>query len=312
MRIVDLDIDFIEQRPGIQGMFDQIEIGARTCYKSEGLIKYDDKGNSLTSKEFVNKIVKVYKHESVAEHGTVYLKIPNESEFAEEIAFFCDNHYSELIKIGKDGNYVITNYRVLLEHHKEYLLDYFTDEIPKTDLNHRLSIRFTCQLIIDREINRHRCHSISGESTRFCNYSKDKFGNNISICKPKFIEDEPDKDKLNNISESTSSNILASYIQDIFNHTTNWTKVDYWIFANLAAEFSYLNLLRLGTKTDAARTVLPVDVKSEIVHTASYAQWRDFVKLRTSDHAHPDVRPLAFKVKEYLINNGIYTEEDFE
>ena len=61
------------QKPGISGMYEQIEAAARTCYRSEGFTKYDEQGNSITASEFVPRIVKTYKHESVAEHGTVYL-----------------------------------------------------------------------------------------------------------------------------------------------------------------------------------------------------------------------------------------------
>jgi thymidylate synthase ThyX len=76
MKLINSSVEIIPQKPGLQGILENIELAARVCYKSESCIKYDEEGNSLTAKDFVDKIVNVYKHQSVAEHGTVYLKIP--------------------------------------------------------------------------------------------------------------------------------------------------------------------------------------------------------------------------------------------
>ena len=75
MILINPEVHLIQQKELMQGVYEQIELAARTCYKSEGNIKYDSDGNSTTAKDFVNKILNVYKHRSVAEHATIYLTI---------------------------------------------------------------------------------------------------------------------------------------------------------------------------------------------------------------------------------------------
>lgn len=123
----------------------------------------------------------------------------------------------------------------------------------------RVTVRFTTQVIIDREINRHRTHSMAGQSTRYCNYGKEKFGSELSISSPEWVENELD----------SYDNNIKSYCTEIANNANNvWDAIKYWLFANLSCEFSYLNLLRLGKSIDEARSVLPLDLNSELVHTA--------------------------------------------
>ena len=123
----------------------------------------------------------------------------------------------------------------------------------------------TVMFIVDRgishEIVRHRLAAYSQESTRYCNYSSDKFSNEISVIEPFFFIGKP------------------SY--------------DIWKLACLTAEKSYMDMLNNNNSPQEARSVLPNSLKTEIVVTYNYREWRHFFKLRCSPAAHPQMRQVA-------------------
>lgn len=124
------------------------------------------------------------------------------------------------------------------------------------------TVRFICDRGISHEIVRHRMASYCQESSRYCNYSKDGFGNEITVIKPCF-----------------------------------WDKTDlkYAVWANLCsnAEDTYIDLVRSGATPQEARSVLPNSLKTEVVMTANIREWRHFLKLRCSPAAHPQMREVA-------------------
>lgn len=132
---------------------------------------------------------------------------------------------------------------------------------------------FTVKFIVDRgvshEIVRHRMASYCQESTRYCNYSKDKFGNEITVIKPCFWEDN----------------------SDLYRD---------WRSAMRMAESHYFDLLAQGATPQEARSVLPNSLKTEIVMTANVREWRHFLKLRTSSAAHPQIREVAIPLLKEL------------
>lgn len=132
---------------------------------------------------------------------------------------------------------------------------------------------FTVKFIVDRgvshEIVRHRVASYCQESTRYCNYSKDKFGNEITVIKPCFWE------------ESSDQFIV-------------------WKSAMKMAESHYFDLLFIGATPQEARAVLPNSLKTEVVMTANIREWRHFFKLRTSKAAHPQMREVAIPLLKEL------------
>lgn len=136
---------------------------------------------------------------------------------------------------------------------------------------------FTVKFIVDRgvshEIVRHRVASYCQESTRYCNYSKDKFGNEITVIKPCFWKESSDQ-----------------FIE--------------WKSAMKIAENHYFDLLTQGATPQEARTVLPNSLKTEVVMTANIREWRHFLKLRTSSAAHPQIRevsiPLLTELKKMI------------
>ena len=256
-----------------------------------------------SAKEFVDRMIKSG-HGAMLEHGTVYLEF-NPVKLISLIEPFPRryyyNKYSYCVEMG-GIIFITTNYRVLMQG------DYKTwDEAQENnfdknwldDLNYlckpteyherRISVRFQTQIAITREANRHRVNSMAEESTRYCNYGSEKNGGEIRINLP----DNVDPTKL------LVNNDIFSFCEDLAhkNHYS-WIDVDYWMFANLACEFSYLNLLKLGWKPQQARVVLPLNTNSELIHTAFVSDWKHFFKLRTAPTAHIDIRNLVIPLEK--------------
>ena len=125
-----------------------------------------------------------------------------------------------------------------------------------------ITMKFICDRGVTHEIVRHRIGSYSQESTRYCNYSNDKFGNEITVIKPCFFGEGSDKYKI-------------------------------WYLGCKDAETAYFNLIYEGATPQEARSVLPNSLKTEIVVTYNIREWRHFFKLRCSKAAHPQMREVA-------------------
>ena len=132
-----------------------------------------------------------------------------------------------------------------------------------------ITVRFVCDRGVSHETVRHRIASFSQESTRYCNYSGNRFGNQITFIKPCFLEEGTDGYKL-------------------------------WKQAMFIAEKEYFALLNWGCTPQEARSVLPHSIKTEIVMTANLREWRHFLKLRTAKAAHPQMRELTVPLLEEL------------
>lgn len=133
-----------------------------------------------------------------------------------------------------------------------------------------LSVEFTTDRAIANELTRHRLCSFAQESTRYCNYSKDKFGNELTFVQPEWI-------------------------LDIFTY-----EASIWADACVMAEHTYLALLKKGLKPEDARCVLPLCLATKLVMTTNYAEWRHILKLRTAKGAHPQMRALMIPLLEEL------------
>lgn len=284
MNIINPNIEIIEQGPGMSGVLRHIEKVGRTCYKSEDKITED------SCFKFVDMLIE-NQHLAMLEHATIYLTIPLEKDAL--IDMYEKNPYSKVIKPKKDQYaYITTNSRVIIENDWQCDMEYMVP--APTKHAQRVTVKFTTQIAISREFNRHRVNSIAEESTRYCNYSKDKFGKEISISLPSWIK-ETDAEIQASFSDYCSS--IAHQ------HTKDWDPVDYWLFANMACEHSYLNLIRLGWTPQQARTVLPLDTKTELVHTAFIDDWKHFLDLRyhgTTGKPHPDAYQIASMLYEKL------------
>ena len=286
MNLVKSSVEIIPQEFGLSGVYKQIEIAARTCYKSE------DKICEGSAKRMVDFLIEK-EHYSPLEHGTIYLKVPNGHG---SIEWYNQNPYSKVNTVGP-YTYITTNARVIMENDCTTDLKFMCE--PTKHHEKRVTVRFKTQIAISREANRSRSHSISEQSTRYCNYSKDKFDNSISVSLPTWINE-------NNIKLCQGSNDLKSMCEDIASNETKWwTPLEYWLFANLVCEYSYMNLIKLGWTPEKARVVLPLDTHTEVVYTAFVSDWKHFFKLRTSNAAHPDIKELACSLQEKFITMGI-------
>lgn len=137
-----------------------------------------------------------------------------------------------------------------------------------------VTVRFVCDRGVTHEIVRHRIASYSQESTRYCNYSGDKFDNQITVIN------------------------LASGFQYDLSKENDKAKYEVWTKAMENAEQSYFRMLELGATPQEARSVLPNSLKTEIVVTMNLRSWRNFFRLRVDSHAHPQMREVATMLYE--------------
>ena len=145
-----------------------------------------------------------------------------------------------------------------------------------------ISVLFTVDRGVSHELVRHRLASFAQESTRYCNYSKDKFDNNITV-----IDLAPGIDEENKLTAIQKAQII-----------------NIWEDAMLKAEDAYLKMIEAGATPQIARSVLPQSTKTDIVVTANLREWRTIFKLRADQHAHPQMRevmiPLLNDFKEMI------------
>lgn len=127
-----------------------------------------------------------------------------------------------------------------------------------------ITVRFVCDRGVSHEIVRHRIASYSQESTRYCDYSRDKFGGEISVIEPEGVERAA------------------------------------WEESCACAEAVYGRMVRSGVSAQMARSVLPTCLKTELIMTANLREWRHFLRLRTSGAAHPQIRALAVELRDKL------------
>jgi thymidylate synthase (FAD) len=126
----------------------------------------------------------------------------------------------------------------------------------------KATVKIICDRGVTHEIVRHRIASYSQESTRYCNYAKDKFGNELTFIRPYFWEE-------------------------------NEKKYQVWLKTMQAIEDAYMELLALGATPEEARSILPNSLKTEIIVTMNMRSWRHFFKLRTDKASHPQMREVA-------------------
>lgn len=148
-----------------------------------------------------------------------------------------------------------------------------------------LSVKFTVDRGVSHELCRHRIASFAQESTRYCNYSNDKFGTECTYI------DLTDGIALDNKMKNMSADIINSVLTE-------------WVLAMEDAENHYMKMIELGATPQIARSVLPNSTKTEITITANYREWRNFFKLRVAQAAHPQMRevtiPLLNELKTLL------------
>ena len=291
MKLIESKVEVIEQQPGLEGMYKQIELAGRTCYKSEDKITED------SAKEFVDRMIKS-KHGAMLEHGTVYLCIEN-YEDVDEMKYKL-NKYSKAQCVFPNLLYVTTNLRVLVENDWLNDLQYICE--PTEYHEKRITARFTCDRGVSHEIVRHRVMSFAQESTRYCNYTKDKFDSELTFIIPTWAN-IPEGKYTNWDGDWCNVETLTLLKEDVSD------KTDHFLHLCAYAELSYNLMIDRGALAQEARQVLPNAVKTEIVVTGFESDWNHFFSLRSPKYgaqgAHPDIAKLADELYEKLnsVNN---------
>ena len=289
MKLVRPKFEVWKQDDNLDSLYKHIEKCGRVCYRSE------DKVTEDSAKPFIDRLIKSG-HTSVLEHGTVYLYV---NDYKKEYLYtrdkYIQNPYSRVTDITySDGrpmdSFISTNMRVLVENNWLDDLKYLCE--PTKYHEKRITVKFILSRSIAQEYTRHRVFSYSMESQRYCNYSTDKFSNEVTFIQPCWLNEERLK-------------LYGPY------HTVIRDKSPESIFiASLnCAERDYLDLLKAGWKPQQAREVLPNACKTELVMTGFVSQWKDFFFLRCPVNAHPQARELAVPLKEEFIKRGYYNEE---
>lgn len=172
-----------------------------------------------------------------------------------------------LRKLEKSGRTCYKSESNITEESAEKMIRMLISRGHESVLEHeKITVRIICDRGVTHEIVRHRIASYSQESTRYCNYSKEKFGNELTFIKPCFWSSESEIDKKNMIL---------------------------WQEAMLNIEKIYLDMINTGAKPEEARSILPNSLKTEIVVTMNMRQWRHFLKLRTAKTAHPQMIEIS-------------------
>lgn len=185
------------------------------------------------------------------------------------------------IKVKTDDKYayVTMNYRHIIEN--DWLDDLRYLCAPTEYHEKRVTVKFVCDRGVSHEFVRHRVFSFAQESTRYCNYSKDKFGHELTFILPPWVNENPE-----DIDHNTYADIL-------FREGLH------------GVEKTYFRLLKEGWTPQQARAVLPNALKTELVMTGFISDWKHFFELRDSNKAHPQARELASPLHKEFIKRGL-------
>lgn len=237
-------------------------------------------------------------HLSCCEHATVHLKFPTfiPSAFDRCVNVYSHNKYSR----SKNNNgyvYVTTNLRVIIENYAADTLDYI-DETPNCPYYMpRTTVCFITNIGASRELNRHRVNSVSEESTRYCAYDKGKFGNGITVAKLPWIPYVDPNDEGHDYNEGFfNDNEIFDNNTIEEQYTDNWTAIDWFFYGLQICDLVYRKTRELGWTAQQAREILPLNTKTQVVHTAFVDDWEHWIALRSNEisgKVHPMMSELA-------------------
>ena len=288
---------------------------ARVCYQStpkdngesdyEFLVRTLFRGIDFLNKPYTDDDV-LKTHLSVCEHATVHLKYPLfMPRAAAQTTKFIHNIYSRTNE-HEGYIYVTTNMRVLIEHHWINELE-FIDNTPNCPYYiTRPTVCFITDIGASRELNRHRCHSVSEESTRYCRYTANKFGGNITVAKLPWIDYKNDESEETNYENGffSDNEVYDEEENTILGHLTDgWSAIDWFLYGLQISNLIYNKCVQLGWTAQQAREILPLNTKTQVVHTAFVKDWQHFIDLRSngvSGVPHPMIKELADKIKFLL------------
>ena len=323
MKLIKPNFEIIDQQPGMEGLLKHIELAGRCCYKSYDKITED------SAKEFVERMIKLG-HCAMLEHSTVYLAMPMETIIpirANGWGRYYENHYSKsgiVCSVNGEKRVAVTsNYRVLVENDWLDDLEYMCE--PTEYHKKRVTVKFMCDRVTGESFLRHRAidedhptvegmvtrdiekdiDSFARESTRYCNYSKGKFGSELSIIQCPEFEQREICDALETWGDTDEDAFkeMCNAINNI--NISKLDTLDIWLFHILSSQWCYMELIKRGWQAQQARRVLPLDIASPLVMTAYVEDWQHFFDLRCDPSAHPQARELAIPLRDELIKRGL-------
>ena len=307
MKLIESKVEYLPQDEGLKGVYKQIELCGRVSYKSEDKITRD------SAEPFVKRMIDSH-HGAVLEHGTVYLdykitpvnstqknKILKEGAYSlyaknnyepstlVALLSYLSFDYSPFSKVvlveAEDGYphvYITTNMRVLEDKKLTNALKHLCS--PTEYHEKRYTFKFTCSRAIANELIRHRVFSFMQESQRFVNYSKEKFGSEITFIKPTWVHIDEDE--------------AWAYIKD-----------DAFERSCSLSEELYFSIINDGCTPQQARDVLPNATKTELIMTGFASDWRYLLDLRLfgkTGSPHPDMLDLMKKLQNVAEEAGIW------
>ena len=284
MKLIKQSFEILEQKDfTLVGIKKFIERCGRVCYKSE------DKITDTSYEKFVNMLER-RDHTRPLEFGTVHLKmiLPDFIGFMNSL--LTHGILNDIwIKSAYSGDiiYITTNYRYYLDiaKHLPNVKEYFTEED-----NEYYPKRYTVHMILDRgvmdEFRTHVGLSHLAESTRYCNYSKDKFNNEVTFVIP-----------------SWCNSLVEGSKQEYSPFEINGDEVEF-MNALQNAQNSYLSLLKMGWTPQQARSILPLGIKSELISCGFEDAWKNFFYRRDAKDAHPMAREIAKPMHKEFIERG--------
>ena len=248
---------------------------ARVCYASNN-------NSNISDEQFCKNVLIANNHLSMFRHATIYCKYNKNDWNRYTVDTF---HLAQNINVIDIGDlYIIMNGQSYLEFKRNNIAEtlkidsHIIKDLPN-ELNEykRFTFKVITQISTSRELNRVSPNNIAERSTRYCNYSKDKFGNQICICKPYYYD--------------------------------NLEIADQLAFINRMSEYegNYLNRISRGWKPEDAREFLPLCTATEVVYTYNVREWRHIIDLRyygTTGKPHPNAKIIAGLIRDRLIYLG--------
>jgi len=291
MKLIKQSFEILEQKDfTLKGIKQFIERCARVSYKSE------DRMTDTSYEKFVG-MLESRDHARALEFGTVHLRM-SDAQFETLQTLLMDKVYNDYwIKYNiidtedEDNCYVTTNYRYYLEMCKYAI--WLPIHLDESD-NSFYPRRYTVHMILDRgvmdEFRTHIGLSHLAESTRYCNYSKDKFDNQVTFVIPSWCESliEGSKQKYSPFEINSDEVEFMDALQN--------------------AQGYYLSLLKMGWTPQQARSVLPLGVKSELISCGFKDAWENFFYRRDAKDAHPMAQEIAKPMHEEFIKRGFISK----
>lgn len=248
---------------------------ARVCYASNN-------NSNVSDEQFCKNVLIANNHLSMFRHSTIYCKYDRNDWNRYTVDTF---HLAQNINVIDLGDlYIIMNGQSYLEFKRNNIAEtlkidsHIIKDLPN-ELNEykRFTFKVITQISTSRELNRVSPNNIAERSTRYCNYSKDKFGNQICICKPYYYD--------------------------------NLEIADQLAFINRMSEYegNYLNRISRGWKPEDAREFLPLCTATEVVYTYNVREWRHIIDLRyygITGKPHPNAKIIVGMIRDQLIYLG--------